>query len=191
MNDELIEKLHCIYKNLFNLKKLDGKLLDGDVLLFNYKYLELFVEKYVDILNRNRNVSNNDMGWILTNIYNEIDRLIANTRDKYYDIGAGKQIYVFLEYYENISFFKDLYRNEIKKLSSLNENRSQNSIKLDTDSNKTLNIAKEILDSRQEKGIKTYGTTLDESNLSDKELLNHAIEEVADLFLYLTKLKHK
>lgn len=188
MNDFLMKNM---YDNLSKLKELDGKLLDGDVILFNYKYLEFFVEKYADIFNRNRNVSNNDMGWILTNIYNEIDRLIANTRDKYYDIGAGKQIYVFREYYENISFFKDLYRNEIKKLSSLNENRSQNSIKLDTDSNKTLNIAKEILDSRQEKGIKTYGTTLDEANLSDKELLNHAVEEVADLFLYLTKLKSK
>lgn len=59
------------------------------------------------------------------------------------------------------------------------------------DIDKTLNNAKEILDSRQEKGIKTYGTTLDEADLSDKELLNHAIEEVADLFLYLTKLKSK
>lgn len=59
------------------------------------------------------------------------------------------------------------------------------------DIDKTLNNAKEILDSRQEKGVKTYGTTLDEANLSDKELLNHAIEEVADLFLYLTKLKIK
>ncbi len=166
MNDDLIEKLN---KNLSKLKELDGKLLDGDILLFNYKYLEMFVNKYIDVINGNALYrSNNHRNYILDNINSEIDRLIYATSDLFYKYEVCRRIY-----FENIIFFKDLYKNKMN------------------DIDKTLNNAKEILDSRQEKGVKTYGTTLDEANLSDKELLNHAIEEVADLFLYLTKLKHK
>lgn len=173
MNDELIEKLHCIYKNLFNLKKLDGKLLDGDVLLFNYKYLELFVDKYVGCLNgTNTHRSDNHINYYLSNINTEIDRLIYATSDTYSNYEVCGRIH-----FENIVFFKELCKHNMRET--------------EIDKSKIIDIAKEILDSRQEKGIKTYGTTLDEANLSDKELLNHAIEEVADLFLYLTKLKHK
>lgn len=166
MNDDLIEKLN---KNLSKLKELDGKLLDGDILLFNYKYLEMFVNKYIDVINGNSSYrSNNHRNYILDNINSEIDRLIYATSDSFHEYEVCRRIY-----FENIIFFKDLYKNKMN------------------DIDKTLNNAKEILDSRQEKGVKTYGTTLDEANLSDKELLNHAIEEVADLFLYLTKLKSK
>lgn len=166
MNDDLIEKLN---KNLSKLKELDGKLLDGDILLFNYKYLEMFVNKYIDVINGNSSYrSNNYRNYILDNINSEIDRLIYATSDLFYKYEVCRRIY-----FNNIIFFKDLYKNKMN------------------DIDKTLNNAKEILDSRQEKGVKTYGTTLDEANLSDKELLNHAIEEVADLFLYLTKLKSK
>lgn len=166
MNDDLIEKLN---KNLSKLKELDGKLLDGDILLFNYKYLEMFVNKYIDVINGNSSYrSNNHRNYILDNINSEIDRLIYATSDSFYKYEVCRRIY-----FNNIIFFKDLYKTKMN------------------DIDKTLNNAKEILDSRQEKGVKTYGTTLDEANLSDKELLNHAIEEVADLFLYLTKLKSK
>ena len=44
---------------------------------------------------------------------------------------------------------------------------------------------------RSELGIKKYGTTLEENNLSIEEWINHAIEEQMDNILYLTKLKNE
>ena len=44
---------------------------------------------------------------------------------------------------------------------------------------------------RSEIGIRKYGTTLEENNLSIEEWINHAIEEQMDNILYLTKLKNE
>jgi hypothetical protein len=42
---------------------------------------------------------------------------------------------------------------------------------------------------RSEVGIKKYGTTLDDNNLSTKEWIEHAKQEAMDFVLYLEKLK--
>ena len=44
---------------------------------------------------------------------------------------------------------------------------------------------------RSEVGIKKYGTTLEDNELSLDEWLNHAIEEQMDNILYLTKLREE
>ena len=41
---------------------------------------------------------------------------------------------------------------------------------------------------REEKGIKEYGTTMDRTDLSEIEWLQHAYEEALDLSIYLKKL---
>lgn len=41
---------------------------------------------------------------------------------------------------------------------------------------------------REEKGLNTYGTTMDRKDLTQKEWLQHAYEEALDLALYLKKL---
>jgi hypothetical protein len=41
---------------------------------------------------------------------------------------------------------------------------------------------------REERGLKTYGTTMDRTDLTQKEWLQHAYEEALDLALYLKKL---
>jgi hypothetical protein len=41
---------------------------------------------------------------------------------------------------------------------------------------------------REERGLATYGTTMDRKDLSRKEWLQHAYEEALDLALYLKKL---
>ena len=41
---------------------------------------------------------------------------------------------------------------------------------------------------REERGLATYGTTMDRKDLSKKEWLQHAYEEALDLALYLKKL---
>lgn len=46
--------------------------------------------------------------------------------------------------------------------------------------------AKKILDQRERKGIKTYGTTLQPFN--GRNAIQDALEEVADLFVYMTQL---
>lgn len=46
----------------------------------------------------------------------------------------------------------------------------------------------EDLKMRSKLGIKKYGTTLKDANLSDKELLQHAYEEALDLANYLKTL---
>lgn len=45
------------------------------------------------------------------------------------------------------------------------------------------------LDAREAKGLDTYGTTLDRTDLTRSEWLQHAYEEALDLALYLKKLK--
>jgi len=41
---------------------------------------------------------------------------------------------------------------------------------------------------REERGLETYGTTMDRKDLTQKEWLQHAYEEALDLALYLKKL---
>jgi hypothetical protein len=41
---------------------------------------------------------------------------------------------------------------------------------------------------REDKGIKEYGTTMDRSDLSEIDWLQHAYEESLDLSIYLKKL---
>ena len=41
---------------------------------------------------------------------------------------------------------------------------------------------------REERGLSTYGTTMDRKDLSKQEWLQHAYEEALDLALYLKKL---
>lgn len=43
--------------------------------------------------------------------------------------------------------------------------------------------------SRAEKGYLKYGTTLDRTDLTPTQWIQHAIEELSDMLLYLTKLK--
>jgi hypothetical protein len=54
-----------------------------------------------------------------------------------------------------------------------------------------MNLLEEInqdLQKREAKGIKTYGTTLDDANLNKEELLNHLYEELLDSIFYIKKL---
>jgi hypothetical protein len=54
-----------------------------------------------------------------------------------------------------------------------------------------MNLLEEInadLQKREAKGIKTYGTTLDDANLNKQELLNHLYEELLDSVFYIKKL---
>lgn len=46
-----------------------------------------------------------------------------------------------------------------------------------------------LLKIRSETGIRKYGTTLDRTDLSVKQWIDHAIEEALDHALYLEKLK--
>jgi hypothetical protein len=41
---------------------------------------------------------------------------------------------------------------------------------------------------REEKGKKEYGTTMDRTDLSEEDWLQHAYEEALDLSIYLKKL---
>jgi len=44
------------------------------------------------------------------------------------------------------------------------------------------------LQKRIDKGIKTYGTTLDNADLNKEQLLNHLYEELLDSVFYIKKL---
>lgn len=44
------------------------------------------------------------------------------------------------------------------------------------------------LKQREQKGLSTYGTTLDRKDLTEKEWLQHAYEEALDLAMYLKKI---
>ena len=47
----------------------------------------------------------------------------------------------------------------------------------------------QLLKTRSETGIRKYGTTLDRTDLSVKQWIDHAIEEALDLALYLERIK--
>lgn len=49
------------------------------------------------------------------------------------------------------------------------------------------NIIDDLL-SREEKGLKEYGTTMDRTDLNEIEWLQHAYEEALDLSIYLKKI---
>lgn len=49
------------------------------------------------------------------------------------------------------------------------------------------NIIDDLL-AREEKGFKEYGTTMDRTDLTELEWLQHAYEESLDLSIYLKKL---
>jgi hypothetical protein len=51
-----------------------------------------------------------------------------------------------------------------------------------------LNETIKDLQEREAKGLKEYGTTLDRTDLTKDEWLQHAYEEALDLALYLKKL---
>jgi len=53
---------------------------------------------------------------------------------------------------------------------------------------KLLNEVIKDLNDRESKGLDTYGTTMDRTDLTEKEWLQHAYEEALDLALYLKKL---
>ena len=53
---------------------------------------------------------------------------------------------------------------------------------------KTLQAVIADLKAREEKGIKTYGGTVDQANLTKEQWLQHAYEEALDLCIYLKKL---
>jgi hypothetical protein len=53
---------------------------------------------------------------------------------------------------------------------------------------KTLEAVIADLRQREEKGIQTYGGTVDQANLSKEEWLQHAYEEALDLCIYFKKL---
>jgi hypothetical protein len=46
-----------------------------------------------------------------------------------------------------------------------------------------------LLKTRSETGIRKYGTTLDRTDLSVKQWIDHAIEEALDHALYLQRIK--
>jgi hypothetical protein len=48
-----------------------------------------------------------------------------------------------------------------------------------------------LLKTRSETGIRKYGTTLDRTDLSVKQWIDHAIEESLDHALYLMKIKEE
>ena len=45
--------------------------------------------------------------------------------------------------------------------------------------------------SREEQGLRKYGTTMDREDLSLSEWVQHALEEAMDLSLYLIKIKQQ
>ena len=46
-----------------------------------------------------------------------------------------------------------------------------------------------LIKDRADKGLQTYGVTMDREDLTPEEWINHAIEEALDLAIYLTKIK--
>lgn len=49
----------------------------------------------------------------------------------------------------------------------------------------------DIIIGQQEKGLKKYGMTVDDAELSEKDWIKHTQEELADALIYLEKLKNK
>jgi hypothetical protein len=55
----------------------------------------------------------------------------------------------------------------------------------------TLNEALSILRKQEAKGLSKYGATLDDFKGSESDILQHAIEEAADLLMYLITAKKR
>lgn len=53
---------------------------------------------------------------------------------------------------------------------------------------KLLDEINDDLQKREAKGIKTYGTTLDNANLTNEQLLQHLYEELLDSVFYIKRL---
>ena len=51
-----------------------------------------------------------------------------------------------------------------------------------------INAVKYDLEQREERGLSKYGTTVDRTDLTQKEWLQHAYEEALDMAVYLKKL---
>lgn len=51
-----------------------------------------------------------------------------------------------------------------------------------------LDEIKDDLNKREQKGINTYGTKLDNANLTTEQLLQHLYEELLDSVFYIKKL---
>jgi hypothetical protein len=50
---------------------------------------------------------------------------------------------------------------------------------------------KSIIDRQQEKGLKKYGKTVDQADLSIEEWIEHTQEEIVDTLIYLECIKQK
>jgi hypothetical protein len=50
---------------------------------------------------------------------------------------------------------------------------------------------KSIIDKQQEKGLKKYGKTVDQADLSIEEWIEHTQEEIVDTLIYLECIKQK
>lgn len=46
-----------------------------------------------------------------------------------------------------------------------------------------------LIKDRADKGLQTYGVTMDRDDLTQEQWFDHAIEEVLDLAIYLMKIK--
>ena len=46
-----------------------------------------------------------------------------------------------------------------------------------------------LIETRADKGLQTYGVTMDRDDLTPEQWIDHAIEEALDLAIYLTKIK--
>ena len=47
----------------------------------------------------------------------------------------------------------------------------------------------ELIETRADKGLQTYGVTMDRDDLTSEQWIDHAIEEALDLAIYLMKIK--
>lgn len=47
----------------------------------------------------------------------------------------------------------------------------------------------ELIETRADKGLQTYGVTMDRDDLTAEQWIDHAIEEALDLAIYLMKIK--
>jgi hypothetical protein len=61
-------------------------------------------------------------------------------------------------------------------------------IKKQKEMSKTIEKVIADLRQREEKGIQTYGGTVDQANLTREQWLQHAYEEALDLCIYFKKL---
>lgn len=56
---------------------------------------------------------------------------------------------------------------------------------------KILQMVVDDLKSREERGFKKYGTTMDREDLTRSEWMNHLYEELLDAILYIKKHEHE